>query len=144
MAGWLRKQREHNDSGIPRSDLQALLPASALAPEVNRLTPIGTDVPDDAPDVDLEFLSALADEVAREAARVTATSRTPELREASSDASILQRSDEAMQYFRDMTDDRETDDVRRRYAFKVAEIEIGDLLEDLTTTVSALRRRRAA
>lgn len=136
MAGWLRKQRDDEDERIRRADLGELLPASVFRPETARLTPLGSDMPDDAPDVDLEFLSGLAQEVDAERARLG--------NEAAAGASTAgERSDEALQFFRDMSNERDQD-VVRRYNFHLADVEIADLLEDLSTTAAALRARRAA
>ncbi len=137
MSSWLRNRNKDEDAPekILRPEVEALLPSSMRQPEVNRLTPLGTDLPDDVDDKDLDFLAGLAAEVDRAAAPNAAVTLAPApLRGASP------RIDD-MQVFREMKDEGKQ---AIRFDHEVRDIDMGDLLEELATVQAALRRRKAA
>lgn len=137
MSSWLRNRSKDEDASekILRPEVEALLPSSMRQPEVNRLTPLGTVVPDDADDKDLDFLAGLAAEVDRAAAPNAAVAPAPApLRGASS------RIDD-LQVFREMKDEGKQ---AIRFDHQVRDVDMGDLLEELATVQAALRRRKAA
>ena len=135
MTGWL-KNRTHEEEAAPlRPDVAAMLPPSVRPPDSNRFTPLGSDAPEDVDDEDLAFLTTLANEVDRAAAPKTiAPPAEPPLRGANS------RIDD-MQVFREMKDEgRQT----TRYDHHLRDVDIADLLEELSDVQAALRQRRVA
>jgi hypothetical protein len=139
MAGWLRKPKKDGEPSVSRSEIEALLPASTRHPEANRFTPIGSDMPEDGPDDDLEFFNTLVHEVERETQEPAVPARvrpTPTLQR-------VVPKDDGLQLFREMSEEGRRDAVVR-LNIEVADVEISDLLEDLSTIRAALRRRKAA
>lgn len=134
MSSWLRSKKDEPEPKILRPEVEALLPASARRVDPAMFAAPSDDLPDDADDKDLEFLAALASEVDREAAPA---SRGP--RGAAPLRGANPRFDD-MHVFREMQDDgQET----KRYDFKLGDVDMGDLLEELSTVRAALRRKAA-
>jgi hypothetical protein len=143
MPGWLKRNDAQRRATLaPRSEIEALLPASARNTEGHRFTPLGTDMPDQdgsEHDPDLDFFASLAKEVDAVEAPATAPAvarhapvHQPLLPSAPSDA---------LEIFRAMKSD---DSERQTFDFKLKETDMADLLEDLSTTALALRQRKAA
>jgi hypothetical protein len=136
MSSWLRKSTNRDEVPAPlRPEVEAMLPPSVRHPEANRFTPLGSDAPDDVDDEDLEFLTTLANEVDR--AAVSKTSAPPAampLRGANS------RFDD-MQVFRQMKDEGKQ---VTRYDHNLRDVDMADLLEELSDVQAALRQRRVA
>lgn len=111
------------------------LPASVRVPELQRLA-IFDDAEPDGPDEDLEFLTALASEV-----DATARQKRPARAQSQNDK-MIDHKDE-MQVFRELAPEP---DYRTPVSqvIQINDVEIDDLLEDLSTTAAALRRRKAA
>jgi hypothetical protein len=133
MSSWLRGKRNEDEAMTIRPEVVGLLPPSVRPPETNRFTLPEANVPDDAEDADLDFLAALASEVDRAASPAPAQKQTP-LRGASP------RIDD-MQVFREMKDEGNK---TIRFDHQIGDVEMGDLLEELSTVRAALRGRRAA
>jgi hypothetical protein len=151
MRGPFQRKKADEESHIDRREVEALLPASVRHPEANRFTPLGSDFDgDDASDEDIEFLTSLVDSVEREriapglpAARpAPPPARKPAIPVVApaSDMDVFTQPDH-LQLFRDMQPD---DKDRRTTNITVDDVDLGDLLEDLSTTMAALRRRKAA
>ena len=115
------------------------VPASARSPELARLISLpDDDVDPDAPDEDLEFLASLAREVERtpiEPPRVQPALRIDTV-------VIAPTEEEKLNVFRQTRDSDER--MRTSETLGVPDADLDDVLEDLATTVAALRRRRAA
>lgn len=140
MSSWLRKG--HNDDGdalVIRPDIEALLPASARRPEANRLTPLGSDMPDGSYDEDLDFLATLVEEIDRKPQAVKPP--PPAFGPAVSAKRAAEHQMDDLRVFRDMKDEGR---VSTRYDFMLNDVPMDDLLEELSTVRAALRRRKAA
>lgn len=149
MAGWLRKPRRHdrNDELDARRDqVDSLLPASAKHPEANRFTPLGSDFgSDEESDEDIEFLESIVRAVegdgdapmARTAPPVRMALRTP-----APARRIPVPPEDELAPFREIQIDRERVDPRARLG--IEDVDMADLIEELSTTAAALRRRKAA
>lgn len=151
MAGWLRPKQDEAEPLVAAEEVRAYVPASARGPEGNRFTPLGSDMPDvedDEDDEDIEFLESIARSVEEAPksvgqfvgtgalkARAPASAPGPK-REVHAKASAL----DDMHVFREMKG--ELGDMK--YDFHLADVDMADLLEDLSTTASALRQRKAA
>jgi hypothetical protein len=136
MAGWLKRPREEEETIHPSGEALARLPASARGPEGNRFTPLGTDMPDEA-DEDLDLIQSLLSEVERdETARRPAGA--PKVRENSPNARKARPED--LEIFRAL---QSHGDIVLRHDFRVPQIDMADLLEDLSTTAAALRGKAA-
>ena len=131
------KGRSHNeDEDADRDDelterqppRQSLVPASARRPERQRLN-IFTDEDDGQ---DLDFLKAIA----RQAE--TATPAAP----STSSAATGERAGDHLEVFRELAPAVERPKVMT--TVRVPEIEMADLLDELSTMAAALRLRRAA
>jgi hypothetical protein len=143
MNTWLKKSRQRRNLGVERDELEALLPVSSKAPEVQRFTQ--EDDHDD--DQDLEFLNQIASQIAVEQARARADQQgrteNPKPRPLPSPPRVVRDGDEALQVFRETAVIADDDD-RARLAKRVPPVVIGDLIDDLETTAAALRHRKAA
>ena len=134
MSSWLRQKSEDDKPKALRPEVEALLPASARAIDPAMFTASRDDLADDADDKDLDFLAALAGEVDREAAPAPGGPSAPApLRGANP------RFDD-MHVFREMKDDGQAP---TRYDFHLNDVDMGDLLEELSTVRAALRRKAA-
>jgi hypothetical protein len=137
MAGWLKRPREQEETIHPGDEAMARVPASARGPEANRFTPLGSDMPDGT-DEDLDLIQSLLSEVERDE---TAKRRTeaPKVRENSPNA--RKSTTEDLEIFRSL---QSQGDVTLRHNFRVASIDMADLLDELSVTAAALQRRKAA
>ena len=135
MSSWLKKPKRDDEPLRVRPDINDVLPPSVRHPEGNRFTPPESDAPEDVDDADLAFLTTLANEVDR--AAVTKSIAKPAaapLRGASS------RIDD-LQVFREMKDDSKE---AMRFDHKLRDVDMADLLEELSDVQAALRQRKAA
>lgn len=165
-----RRRQQHGERQDPenrpdqRHDLvSTFLPASARPYEKQRLA-IYTDVDDaDGPDEDIEFLASLVKEIERQPAPPLSDKRPVPQAAAQGDsdagapirarpirampaAAITMRvaapDDETkLNVFRAMRD--EPDRARTSRDLGVRDVDLDDLLEDLSTTAAAIRRRSA-
>jgi hypothetical protein len=137
MRGFFRRDgKPAKEHAISREEIASLLPASARHPEVNRFTPLGSDFDgEEGSDEDIEFLESIVREVD--------LSGTPPRRLATAPVTAPKAvtQDEAMSFFVELQTEREE---RQQLPIHVEEVEMFDLLEDLSTTAAALRRRKAA
>jgi hypothetical protein len=141
-----RKRRDAGRSPDPenrpeqRHDLlSSFLPASARPYEKQRLiTAYGTDDDADGPDEDIEFLTTLVDEIERQP--FEEPKRLPPATIETVPAPVDEET--KLNVFRAMRD--EPDRVRTSQQLGVRDVELDDLLEDLSTTAAAIRRRKAA
>ena len=140
MAGLFRRNNKPQPQrGVSREEIESLLPASVRHPEANRFTPLGSDfVGEEGSDEDIEFLESIVKEV--ELQEIVSRPRLVKA-EAVKKAPVSQ--EDAMSFFREMDADRE-ERTRDRIHIEVEDVEMFDLLEDLSTTAAALRRRKAA
>jgi hypothetical protein len=134
MSSWLRGRRNEADATAVPPDVVDLLPPSVRRPEAGRFAAPDANVPDDADDADLDFLAALASEIDGKAVPTGDGQPQTPLRGASP------RIDD-LQVFRQMKDEG---DKTIRFDHQVADVEMGDLLEELNTIRAALRGRKAA
>jgi len=141
------------------------LPASARPYETQRLiAAYGADDDADGPDEDIEFLASLVDEIERTPADPAAAPRVqpapgvdrsepnltralprarPRALTANEKMVRAEPDDEAkLNVFRAMRDEPQR--VRTSQQLRVRDVELDDLLEDLSTTAAAIRRRKAA
>ena len=125
---------EYEDEVEREPPRRSFVPASALAPERKRLGIFDSSEEDDREDLD--FLTA----VAREAERAAATVREPLGAPAS--VGTVRLDDHRMKVFEEMAPVVERNPVMRTVV--IPDIELGELLDELATTASALRLRRAA
>ena len=135
MSNWLKKPNRNEEPVRVRPDINDVLPPSVRQPEGNRFTPLGSDAPEDVADADLAFLTTLANEVDR--ATVTKSLAKPAaapLRGASS------RIDD-LQVFREMKDDGKE---ATRFDHNLRDVDMADLLEELSDVHAALRQRKVA
>ena len=139
MSSWLRKSTRDEEPAPLRPDIEALLPPSVRRPEANRFTPLGSDAPDDVDDEDLAFLTTLANEVDR--AVVTKTAAAPAAAPATAPLRGASSRIDDMQVFREMKDDGKQ---ATRYDHNLRDVDMADLLEELSDVQAALRQRRAA
>jgi hypothetical protein len=115
------------------------VPASARSPELERLMSLpDEDADPDAPDEDLEFLASLAREVERTPIELPRVQPAPRIET----VVIAPTEEEKLNVFRQTRDEDER--VRTSQTLGVPNADLDDVLEDLATTVAALRRRRAA
>jgi hypothetical protein len=115
------------------------VPASARSPELVRLMSLpDEDADQDAPDEDLEFLASLAREVERTPIELPRVQPAPRIET----VVIAPTEEEKLSVFRQSHDDDER--VRTSQSLGVPDAALDDVLEDLATTIAALRRRRAA
>jgi hypothetical protein len=151
MRGLFQRHKPEDGGHIDRREVEALLPASVRHPEANRFTPLGSDFDgDDASDEDIEFLTSLVESVEREqiapalppARPAPPPARKPAIPVVTADSGMAVFTEaDHMQLFRDMQSDEKD---HRTNNIKVDDVDLGDLLEDLSTTMAALRRLKAA
>ncbi len=139
MRGFFRRDdKPATENTISREEIASLLPASVRHPEVNRFTPLGSDFDgEEGSDEDIEFLESIVREVDRRGAE---TPRGLVVRPDDAPKQAITQ-DEAMSFFAELQAEREE---RQQLPIHVDEVEMFDLLEDLSTTAAALRRRKAA
>ncbi len=138
MRGLFRRERTESDEPwVDPHEVKSLLPASVKHPEANRFTPLGTDFTgEEGSDEDIEFLTSLLSAVEQDKPAPTRPKHfAPPQKE------VPVREDTALNYFREIRDDR---DERPPLNIEVEEVEMDDLLEELSTTAAALRKRKAA
>jgi len=151
MAGWLRRpqRREAEDqaSDNRRDEVESLLPASVKYPETNRFTPLGSDFEgeDEDTDEDIEFLEAIvrAVEGAAPAPVATAAPTTLLLHTPAPSRRIPQPSEDDLALFREVRSEHDERDAVTRHV-RLDDVDMADLLDELSTTAAALRRRKAA
>jgi hypothetical protein len=141
MSGWLKPKKQEAEPLVPPEQVAAFVPASVRQPEVDRFTPLTSDLPegdDDEHDEDLDFLESIARSVEEPSKSVgqyiDTTAAAPKARQ------TQQQMLDEMQVFREMKG--EIADMK--FDFKLDDVDMADLLEDLSTTASALRQRKAA
>lgn len=141
MAGWLRRIHDSGeDPLVDPEEVEALLPSSVRGPEANRFTPLGSDMPDDAPDPDLAFFSTIAAEVEREG---SATESVAEIASRQTNPRVASVDRDELRAFRELIAERDLDG-RDRPRISVDHVDMADLLDDLATTAAALRGRKVA
>jgi hypothetical protein len=131
MFGRRRKHELEDEEAL--EDVRRFVPASVKAPELQRFAQPDLEPDDVGEDVDLEFLARLTDATDNDAPREPAPYRVP------------------------ATPSRVADDLGAFREVRMAEVEPGlseklrvphvdldELLDDLSTTAAALRRRKAA
>jgi hypothetical protein len=124
--------------GIERHDLgryASYVPASVRVPEMQRFAPLETA---DGPDEDLDFLSALAGEVDR--ARPSKPAARGDMSE---NQKMIDRKPDRLEIFREFAPDLD-EKTSITNLIAIPDVDIGDVLEDLSTTAAALRLRKAA
>ena len=149
MAGWFRKPRQlelDDPTGSRRDEVESLLPASVKHPEANRFTPLGSDFDgDDESDEDIEFLESIVRAVEGDAPPpVAKLAPAPmPLHTPAPTRRIPISKDDDLSLFREIQVDRKERTVIEARV-EIEDVELADLLEDLSTTAAALRRRKAA
>ncbi len=135
MSSWLRNKdkSEAAPANALATGVEAFLPSSVRQPDANRFAPDVSGGADDGDDEDLDFLAGLVADVDR-AATPIANARSAPLRGASP------RIDD-LQVFREMKDEG---DQKVQFDHQLSDLDMDDLLEELTTVRAALRRRKAA
>jgi hypothetical protein len=111
------------------------VPASARTTERYRLGEPNLDADAEEEDEDLAFLSTLVSQAEREASQ-------PREAPAPRPRRFSVQADPSLDVFRETAVERQRPRVLRN--MRVEDVEIDDLLEQLSTTAAALRRRRAA
>jgi hypothetical protein len=145
-----KRNHEQNDDAeidlISLPDARPFVPSSAKSPEAQRLNVFNPDDEiDEAADEDLAFLHSLVGDgtpqTAKKAPRRQAV--RPQIAAAKDEASAAptRRTDD-LEVFREIAAMRQPAELARQ--FKIGDVDMGDLLEDLQTTRAALRHRRKA
>ena len=145
MGGWLRPKKEVAEPLVAPDEVMAYVPSSVRGPEGNRFTPLGSDMPemDGEDDEDLEFLESIARSLKETPDSVGQFVGTGALKPRAQQGERTQQPPPAlddMHVFREMSGDLGD----MKYDFKLPDVDMADLLEDLSTTASALRQRKAA
>jgi len=150
MAGWLQRPRRRdvgNQADGRRNEVESLLPASVRHPETNRFTPLGSDFDgeDDQTDQDIEFFEAIVRAVEGDAPAPTATPAPASLllHTPAPSRLIPQPREDELALFREAQGEHSERDTVTRHVH-LDDVEMVDLLDDLSTTAAALRRRKAA
>ncbi len=118
--------------------LHNFVPASARPIETQRLHALDAlDADTDGPDEDIKFLESLVQEIESQP-----STEPVRFRPAPIETVKLASDDEKFNVFRAMRD--EPDRARTSQDLGVRDVDIDDLLEDLSTTAAAIRRRKAA
>lgn len=139
MRGIFRRNRKHEEellAPLASADVSTLLPRSARQPEKQRFVPLATDLPDmdeEEDDEDIEFLESLAKSVDRQAPAPPRPAPVPRKE---------QPDEEALRIFHAMQRTRDALD-RPEVNAHVPPVELDDLLEELSMTAAALRRKAA-
>lgn len=125
-------------------DVSSMVPLSARTFDDARFTPMQVPEELDEDDEDVKFLSSLAEAVAEDkpAPKRTEPRRAPSPIAAVETVTLPSERDD-LAAFRDVGKGEDERPPLTRVV-KVPDVEIGDLLEDLDTTMAALRRKRAA
>jgi hypothetical protein len=120
----------------------AMVPASARTPELQRLlSPLSDDDSDpDGPDDDLEFLASLVREIDREP--IPTVRFQPAPAPPGEQTVLAPTEEEKLNLFRQMKD--EPQQVHNSDSLRVQDVDMDDLLEELSITAAALRVRKAA
>ena len=122
--------------------LRTYVPASARPQEMQRLHALNAlDDETDGPDEDIEFLASLVEEIERQPTNVADQPVRPAWT-APIETVKVASDEEKFNVFRAMRD--EPDRVRTSDDLGVPDVDMDDLLEDLSTTAAAIRRRKAA
>ena len=148
MASIFSRRRRQPDDQDPenrpdqRHDLlRAFVPASARPHEMQRLHALNAldanDDETDGPDEDLEFLASLVEEIERQP-----TQEPARFRPAPIETVKFATDEEKFNVFSAMRVEPER--VRTSQDLGVRDVDMDDLLEDLSTTAAAIRRRKAA
>lgn len=139
-------QPEPEEPEIDRRDeVRSLLPASVKHPESNRFTPLGSDFGgDEESDEDIEFLQTIVRAVEGEPqAPASRPTPAPTAIRTPAPTRRLPARDDGLSAFREIqVDRRERTVIEARV--DIEDVDIADLLDDLSTTAAALRRRKAA
>ncbi len=149
MAGWFRKPRQlelDDPTGSRREEVESLLPASVKHPEANRFTPLGTDFDgEEESDEDIEFLESIVRAVEGDAPPPMAklAPAPMPLHTPAPTRLIPQPPDDDLSLFREVQVDRKERTVIEARV-EIEDVEMADLLDELSTTAAALRRRKAA
>jgi hypothetical protein len=147
-----KRNHEPNDDAeidlISLPDARPFVPSSAKSPEAQRLNVFNPDDEiDEAADEDLAFLHSLVGDEARPEQSAKKAQRRqavrPQIAAAKDEASAPpSRATDDLDVFREMAAMRQPAELARQ--FKIGDVDMGDLLEDLQTTRAALRHRRKA
>lgn len=135
-----RKSKDEGDSAQASADnawpkrVPAYVPASAQSPELQRFGSF--DDPEDGPDEDVEFLASLARSI-----DTPSTPQKPVSRPIVSRVQAAPNTDD-LHVFRELASTPER--TSHVVAARVADVDLGVLLDELATTAAALRRKRAA
>jgi hypothetical protein len=150
MAGWLHRPRRpeaENQGGDRRDEVESLLPASVKYPETNRFTPLGSDYEgeDEETDEDIEFLHAIVRAVEGDAPVPIATAAPAPLllHTPAPSRRIPQPREDELALFRELPSEHDERDTITRHV-RLDHVDMADLLDELSTTAAALRRRKAA
>ena len=150
MAGWLRMPRRlelDDTTDGRREEVESLLPASVKHPEANRFTPLGSDFAgdDEESDQDIEFFESIVRAVeGDEPAPIARPLPAPMLLHTPAPSRLIpQAPDDGLSAFREVQVDRQERSVIQTHV-SVEDVDMGDLLDELSTTAAALRRRKAA
>jgi hypothetical protein len=130
---WLRKSQDHTDAAerIPASP--AWVPAS-MRPRPDPALSLAEDP--EADDDEMRFIASLVEEVDADAVALRPGDAPPALRPRRVD------DDAVLSVFRDSAPEYDPYEGVRKH--RIPEVEIVDLVDELSTTAAALRRRRAA
>jgi hypothetical protein len=117
----------------------ALVPASARSPEVQRLAIAIGDDENEGPDEDIEFIASLVKEIERTPRPIARS--TPAIAPRI-ETPTVPTEEEKLNVFREMT--AELERPKPAEMLKVEDVDMADLIETLSITAAALRRRKAA
>jgi hypothetical protein len=136
-----RKELPGEEASVPlvtagAPDVAAYVPASAIAPEKQRLAMY--DETDEESDSEIEFLSALAAQVER----AQRGQKPQKFAPAVTERVKVGEDEDKLYVFRELNDIVEHTSVAD--TLPLQHVEMSDLLDDLQTTAAALRLRRAA
>ena len=122
-------------------EVSAFVPSSAKSPEAQRLNLFDPEAEiDEASDQDLAFLQSLVDDAEPRASKkpVRPVAQSKPRPETARD----ERRPDDLQVFREVAAQRQYAELAKQ--FNIADVDMGDLLEELETTRAVLRRRKAA
>jgi len=148
MAGWLHrpKRKELDDDGVDRRDeVESLLPASVKQPETNRFTPLGSDFEGEGEesDEDIEFFEAIVRAVEGDEPAPMVKPAPMPIHTPAPSRRIPAPPDDDLSLFREVQVDRKERSVIAERV-DIEDVDMGELLDELSTTAAALRRRKAA
>jgi hypothetical protein len=135
MTGWLKGRDEESERRRMRRDAAEYVPRSVRPPDAQRLAPADLEDEAEGPDADLAFLASLASEaIAADDGLTSHGPPEPTARPAAQDDDL-----------RLFKESRLVPARRVPPAAALApDVEIADLVEDLSTVAAALRLRKAA